>query len=249
MSGAELAEKRLEELALRAAHRGEACFTRFLEPAAEADARRAAARAGVAAAFWGGYPDAERVICAFCPEGEEPSPEEYPVRCVLLRWNAKFASAGHRDVLGAVMGLGLERDGIGDVAMCREGACVFAHRDVAGYICDSLESAGRAALKREIVDEAPELLPPEGEEMRVTVNALRLDAVLAAGLRISRAEAQRLVAAGLVKRNHLPEMRGDCRISEGDLLSARGFGRLQVRLCEGETKKGRLGVRLFRYGK
>ena len=239
----------LEYAARDAEERMRPHFTRFLDPAGLAEAEEVRRGRSLAFVSWGGYDGAERKIGCFCPEGEEPAESGFPVVCLRSPYNGRFASISHRDVLGAVMGLGLERDGVGDVAMCREGACVFVHRDVAGYVRDNLESAGRAALKREILDKAPELLPPEGEELRVTVNALRLDAVLAAGLRLSRAEAQRLVTAGLVKRNHIPETRGDCRLAEGDLLSARGFGRLQVRRFEGETKKGRLGVRLFRYGK
>ena len=76
-----------------------------------------------------------------------------------------------------------------------------------------------------------------------------VDAVLAAGWKLSRAEAQRLISAGLVKLNHVPELRGDVRVEEGSLLSARGYGRLRVDEVQGETRHGRTGVVLFRYGK
>lgn len=85
--------------------------------------------------------------------------------------------------------------------------------------------------------------------MRVTVPALRLDAVLAAGYRLSRAEAQKLIRAGLVKLDHVPELRADARVEAGSLLSARGYGRLRVDEVQGETRKGRVGLMLFRYGR
>ena len=235
------------ELAKRAAHRTPT-FTRFLEPSAEREAVSMAGKAGVHAELWGGFDDAERRICAYYAE-EAPSRDEYPIERIGVTWNEKFATAGHRDILGAVMGLGLERDGIGDVAMCREGACVFAHTDVAEYILGNLESAGRAHVRCKRLDVLPEILPPEGDTVRVTVNALRMDAIVAAGYRISRSEAQRLIDTGMVKRNHAEELRTDCRLEEGDLLSIRGFGRCKVQCVEGETKKGRLAVQLFQYGK
>ena len=147
------------------------------------------------------------------------------------------------------MGLGLTRDSTGDIAPCAEDgcACLFVHRDVSDYIRANLESAGRAALKVEALDEVPALRQPEGTQLRATVSSERLDAVLAAGLKLSRSEAQRLIESGLVKRNHTPELRGDVHLEEGDLLSVRGYGRMKIQEFEGRTRKGRLAVRIFRY--
>ena len=128
-------------------------------------------------------------------------------------------------------------------------AYLFCVPEVADYIAANLESAGRATVKVEIAGEAPEVKPPQGELMRVTVQQERLDALLAAACRLSRAEAQRLIAAGLVKLNHEPNLHADARLAEGDLISARGYGRVQVRAFEGESRRGRRVVTVFRYGK
>ena len=239
--------KRFNELALRAVHTGRPQFTRFLDPAMEREALSAARSAGAEVAFSGGYEGAERRVAAF-HDGEPP--ERFPIAVLAMRWNPKFAAPQHRDLLGAVMGLGLERDATGDVCMgAAPGlAYLFCAEDVAGYIAGALESAGRAALKIAPTDSV-DIAPPEGTSIRVTVQTLRLDAVLAAGWKLSRAEAQRLIAAGLVKLNHVPELRGDVRVEAGSLLSARGYGRLRVDEVQGETRRGRMGVVLFRYGK
>lgn len=247
-------KKRLHELALRAVHTGRPAFTRFLEPADLDEARAAAARAGATVCFWGGYEDAERRVAAFCPaEGEAPGDGEWPVRALRLDWNARFSNPGHRDLLGAVMGLGIERETTGDIAMAtrddRPCACLFAHADVADYIAANLDGAGRAALRVTPVDAPPKLLPPEGQSLRLTVQHQRLDAVLAAACRLSRAEAQRLIAGGLVKLNHAPCLRPDARLEAGDLISARGLGRVKVEAFPGETRRGRRVVQVFKYGK
>ena len=77
----------------------------------------------------------------------------------------------------------------------------------------------------------------------------RLDAVLAAACRLSRSEAQRLIAAGLVKLNHVPQLRPDARLEEGDLISARGYGRVRVTAFGGQSRRGRLVVSAVRYGR
>ena len=244
-------EKRLNELALRASHTGRVCYTRFLEPA-QADAVRAAAsHAGARAAFWGGYEGAERVVAAFYAD-ETPAARDYPIRALRIEWNAKFANPGHRDLLGAVMGLGIDREVTGDIAMGEHRgercAYLFALDDMAAYIAASLEGAGRAAVKVSEASEAPKLLPPEGQSLRLTVQQARLDAVLAAACRLSRSEAQRLVDAGLVKLNHVPNTHADAKLSEGDLISARGHGRVRVEAFLGESRRGRQVVTVFKYG-
>ena len=240
-------KKRFTELAMRAAYTGRPQFTRFLEPSMERDAVSAAHAAGAQVVFFGGYDGAERRLAAF-HDGD--APEYFPIETLELRWNAKFAEAKHRDLLGAVMGLGLERDATGDVCLSEEAgvANLFCTEDVADYIAANLESAGRSSLRISRANEI-RIAPPEGTGIRVTVQTLRMDALLAAGYKLSRAEAQRLISAGQVKLNHAMEERGDVHLEAGDLISARGYGRLRIDEIQGETKKGRIGVLLFRYGK
>ena len=248
MNEQELILKRLQELALRAKYASAPAFTRFLEPSLERAALSAAARAEVHAAFFGGYGDAERRIAAFYAE-DAPQAWEYPLCCLELKWNAKYASPGHRDLLGAVMGLGLERSATGDICMGSDAgtAYLFAHRDVEGYIAMNLDSAGRAGLKVSPAREEPKIRQPEGIALRVTVSSPRLDSVVAAALKLSRSEAQHLIEGGLIKRNHIEELRGDVHLEEGDLLSVRGHGRMRIEGFDGITRKGRQAVRLFRY--
>ena len=248
MNEQELTLKRLQELALRARFSSQPSFTRFLEPSLERAVLSAAAKAEVKAAFYGGYGDAERRIAAFY-SGEEPQDWEYPLCCLELKWNVKYASPGHRDLLGAVMGLGLERSATGDIAMGQDAgsAYLFAHEDVESYIAMNLASAGRASIRVSPAEMPPKIKMPEGILVRVTVSSIRLDSVAAAALKLSRSEAQKLIEGGLVKRNHIEELRGDVHLQEGDLLSVRGYGRMRIEGFDGITRKGRQAVRLFRY--
>ena len=244
-------QKRLAELALRAVYGGAPTFTRFLEPAVANDVRAAAKAAGADVALWGGYEDAERVMAAFFFV-VAPEREAYPIAALRIEWNDKFAHPAHRDLLGAAMGLGVERDTLGDIALGRRHdapcAWLFCAEEVADYVCASFESAGRASVKVIAETETPGILPPEGTAMRATVQQLRLDAVVAAACRLSRSEAQRRIAAGLVKLNHVPCLRADARLEAGDLLSVRGHGRVRVDALQGESRRGRQVVSLFLYG-
>ncbi len=240
-------QKRYRELALRALHRDQAQFTRFVDPSEQDTVRAAANAAGVHAAFYGGYPDAERCVAAFYAQ---TAPEEYPIDAVEVHWNPKFAAVAHRDLMGAVMAIGLERETLGDIAIGQKEGCgyVFCVPEMADYLIGTLESAGRASVRCERAKEVL-IAPPEGSEMRVTIQSLRLDSVIAAGWKLSRTEAQRLIAAGLVKLNHAQEIHADRKVEEKALISARGYGRIRIESIEGETRRGRMAIHLFRYGK
>ena len=240
-------EKRLRELALRAAHACAPTYTRFLEPPMEIACRAAANFAGCEVAFDGGYEGAERRVAGFYAGAAEAL--SFPIRRLCVDWNARYGSPGHRDILGALMGLGVGRETLGDIALLREGALLFVHEDIADYVAANLESCGRVKVRVSPCGE--EVAPPEPEGTLIyrTVPSERLDAVLSAAYDLSRQKAQEMIRAELVKVDHAVETRFDARLQEGSLVSARGLGRFRVQEVTGLTRKGRVGLRLFVYGK
>lgn len=246
MTREDLPARRLAELAWRAARDGCAVSTRFLEPPQEADALEAARGAGVRVAFFGGWDGAERRAACFAGEGAAFC---FPVQALEIRWNARYAQIAHRDLLGALMALGVERDLLGDIALEPGRAVAFVHRDVADYLAASLQSAGRASVRAAALPPGAPIPEPQGTLRYRTVACPRLDALLCAAWDLSRAEAQRRIAAQTVKVNHLPQTQSDLRLRPGDLISARGLGRARLEKLSGPTRKGRLGVHLLVYGK
>ena len=240
-------EKRLRELALRASHACAPTYTRFLEPPMEIACRAAANFAGCEVAFEGGYEGAERRMAGFYAGGAEAL--SFPIRRLRVDWNARYGSIGHRDILGALMGLGIERETLGDIAMLKEGALLFVHEDMADYVAANLESCGRVKVRVSPCGEDVAPPEPEGTLIYRTVPSERLDAVLAAACDLSRQKAQEMIRAELVKVDHAVETRADAHLEAGSLVSARGLGRFRLQEVTGLTRKGRVGLRLFVYGK
>lgn len=236
-------EKRLQELASRADSTGRCFFTPFLTPPEADTARLCARRAGVNCFLSGGYEGAERVIACFTPEEEPP---EFPLKAIAFTWPRQSAPA-HRDMLGAAMALGLKRSCLGDIVVEDDRAVLFSEQMTAETVASSLTEAGRIHLQSEILPELPALAAPEGEEVHTTVLTPRLDAVLSDGFGLSRARAAETIAAGAVKLRHVPTVKCDARVAEGDAITLRGFGRLRVEEIGQPTKKGRLPVRLTRF--
>ena len=243
----DLFEKRLRELTIRASRRGGTAFTHFMDLKQIQMAMAAARAEGVLLRLEGGYPDAERRMGAFYVS-EPPEDWEWPIRTVEISWRAQFGSPGHRDLLGALMSLGFERERMGDIVLDGDKAFVFAEPEMAEYIVRSMESAGRIALRVKLTDGAPQLPPPAGRTFRDTVPSMRLDALLAAGFSLSRSEASDFIVHGKAFVNQEQIFKTDAAVQAGDLLSLRGEGRVRIESVDGETKKGRIAVKLFKYG-
>lgn len=240
-------EKRLCELAVRSSKRGDVTFTHFMDLNQLQTAMAVANAHHVSLALEGGYPDAERRMGAFYV-AEPPEEWMWPIQPVEISWRAQFGSPEHRDFLGALMALGFERERMGDIVLCGERAYVFAEPEMAEYIVRTLESAGRVTVKCRLTDGVPDIPPPTGRTFRDTVASLRLDALIAAGFSISRSEASERITRGKAFVNQALTTRVDALIEVGDLISLRGEGRIRLESVEGETRKGRIAVRIFKYG-
>lgn len=242
---AALLARRLDELAARAERIGQPCFTGFLTPPEADMALASARRQRIEARLEGGYEDAERrMACFLQPDGRE---EPFPIAALELTWPHQSAP-GHRDVLGSVLGLGIRRSCVGDIVVLPDRAYLFLESQLADHVALSLTSAGRVQIRTRVLEAWPEDEPPQGVEVRDTVSSLRLDAVVSGGFGLSRAAAADLIAAGHVKLRHVPAQRPDVRVGEGDAISVRGYGRLVIEQVGAPTKKGRLPLRLIRYG-
>ncbi len=230
---------RFADLIRRAEHGRRAVFSEFLTPDAQARLIALARREGLETGLFGGGEDAERAVVGIWQEGCEPDCS--PIRIVRITWDGRYAAPQHRDVLGACLGLGLERETLGDIRLEGSSAYVAALPAIAGYLEQHLDSVGSASVRSSEYDgEMP--AAEQGARAVVNVPSLRLDAVLAQTLRLSRAKAQTLIRGGAVNRNWAEETRPDVELAEGDVISVRGHGRVKIHAVQGESRKGRLFI-------
>ena len=196
---------------------------------------------------YGGHPRAERNALAIFPsERKSILP---PVKAVKVNWAGDSDEISHRDVLGAALGLGLKRDQIGDIILLEDGgAVVFVEETKADYLCSNLIQVGRVTVSCEVVE--PEHLPlskDDGKSIGGTVASLRLDAIISLGFGVSRSRVVLMIKGGAVSVNWKPVSSPSIQLNEGDQVSLKGRGRLLVESVEGETRKGRIRLRLKKY--
>lgn len=220
-------------------------FSAFLSPAEQEDFLRCPEAAGYAFLLTGGYPEAERKILA-AGSAEEPDP---PISVIAVSPKSmKFSEdLTHRDYLGAVLGLGIERGLVGDILVRDKRAWLFCLSSVSDLIVSSLREVRRTAVASQpAAPDIPELRP-RFTPLRLNVASERLDAVTAAFTGISRAQAGPLFSSEKVFVNGRAAADKSARLKEGDILSVRGFGKAVYDGIERETKKNRLWVSLRKY--
>ncbi|ABZ84650.1 conserved hypothetical protein [Heliomicrobium modesticaldum Ice1] len=199
---------------------------------------------GVLCVADGGYEGAERQRLVLLPD-EEDRPDSR-ICWVLAEPVRKGERIGHRDYLGALLGLGIRREKVGDLKRTERGCAVVLDCDVARYVEAQWRQVRQSALTVRVIDDGTvHAFIDEGEERTITVASLRLDALIAAIWHLSRSRADEVIGRGLLKVNGLEMTDGSKSADEGDILSLRGFGRAILRAVGGETRKGRIRLTVW----
>ena len=156
---------------------------------------------GIQVDFNGGYPGAERQRAIFLHEDFMGKPS-FDIVVVRAAWNGQFYHLSHRDVLGALVGLGLERNRLGDLLVSADGVKILTDSQMAEFLLQNCVQIGAAAVHC-AMDDLAAIAPKEErcKEIRATVASLRVDSIAAAGFGTSRSRAAADIAADKLKLN------------------------------------------------
>ena len=240
---------RMNDLANKAVKTGFAA-SKFLTPTESQNvAEHFSRRSDVALIMDGGVEGVERVRAIFTnPDwGGYDRTELFAALKVAHR---PQDTLGHRDILGALMALGIERETIGDIIVLESYAAFVCLPEFCGYIAENLTKAGRVGI--DISEISIDELPGHKEDLTIktdTVASLRLDVVLCSAFGLSRAKVAELITTGVVSVNHQNCLCPDKEVNEQSLLSVRGYGRVKLMEVGGVSRKGRTFIRIGVYGR
>ena len=206
--------------------------------------------------FFGGYFEAQRKQIFLLPEYISFSADENNVFdmiegdfddaiSALKISGSGFRTLLHRDYLGSILSLGIEREKLGDICVADDNsAIVFCSCEVVDFLLFELSSIGNDKVKVERISVDKNMNSMQKyQSFSDTVASERLDCVVASIFNLSREKAQNLIKGGVVEFNYETASKFDSRVEKNDIISARGYGKFIVRDLSQTTKKGRL--RLF----
>ncbi len=197
--------------------------------------------------FFGGYTDAERKILGIFPQWEDCSEDEFPISVIEAKNKYKRALT-HRDYLGTCLSLGLERSKIGDICTTEDGAFIFVMEDISDYIVDNIKKIANCGVNLKKTDISHITIPErEFEYVDVVSASVRLDAVVASAVNISRKASEELILSGRVSVNHVATENTSHTLKPQDIVSVRGSGRLIIDEIGNTTRSGRLHIRIKKY--
>ena len=200
---------------------------------------------------FGGFQDAERKILCFCGNEaiSEESEIEYPINCIKITpVNIKFSDKlNHRDFLGAILNLGIDRSKLGDILVNENGGFLFCHSGISSFIAEQLSRVKHTNVTTQIITIQEFDYKPKFKEVIGTVTSVRLDSVLSVAFHGSRSSLSGLIEGGKVSVGGKIITSNSYTLKENDIVSVRGYGKFIYTGTTYQTKKGRYSVKLLIY--
>lgn len=196
----------------------------------------------------GGYDCAERKVLCFYGDDSVKAFSNY-ITCIrILPLNKKFSDdLNHRDFLGSIMNVGIERSKIGDILVKEKEGFVFCETVISNFIIDNLDKVKHTNIRCEIVkDDIPDI-QPNYQEIRGTVSSPRLDSVIALAFHSSRTSILGLISGGKVYVDGRLIESNSYMLKENEIVSVRGLGKFIYKELQNQNKKGKYYVRLLKY--
>jgi RNA-binding protein YlmH len=228
-------------------HHGRNQLTDFYDPYSNNLINAAIQQLNLTATSSGGYPGAERQRLVLHLAEAQVTAVDFDFGFISIAGNFKYSRVSHRDFLGALLGLGLKRGKFGDIIVLDDRAIVVVAREIAPYLKANLCKVGRTRVH--VSELKQDELPQRAisyREIKSTVSALRLDAVAAAGFGTSRSKITREIEAEKISINWRVCPSPKTMVKQGDVISARGKGRVILAAVQGQLKSGRIGILLHR---
>lgn len=243
----ELLQKRIKDLANRSYNNNVYTFTDFLSLAdasvyyeTERDIRF------VKSSVFGGDEDCERIMVRFGSEEQLGYEEAFPIQIIHIKpLAAKFSDdLSHRDILGALMNLGIERTVLGDIRLFGNEAYVFCTTGIADFICENLTRIKHTSVLAAVVEDMPQFTKQDAVEKVIQIQSERIDAVIAKVYNFSRSQCIPLFAQKKIFVNGRLCENNSLQLKAGDVITVRGNGRFTFEGVEGVSRKGKLNAKV-----
>ncbi len=252
MTHDELIISRIEDKIMQCRDGWYVTSTGFLDSHEQALAKQIMMHAADVRCFmWGGYGGAERRMLVCVPSEIPMSDEEASeglIEVLRISKPAISRELTHRDYLGSMLGLGIDRSVTGDILVRDDGADILIVPEIADFLLEEYVQVGRTHVTRELKPLSELLLPEVRTQIiKDTVQSARLDTIIASAFKLSRSKASEAIRGGIVSVDHIECLKPDAKVDEGAILVLRGRGKAVLKEIGGESKKGRTWVIIEKY--
>lgn len=194
------------------------------------------------------YEHGERKVFVLYPDFYVDIDKDDYVSGLRIKNKSRFKLLSHKDYLGALMSLGIDRNKTGDIYVYEDYADIVIHRDISDYVFSNMDKIGSNKIEAEQIG-IDEVRYKEQEYVFLNINtsSMRLDNIVKHVTNKSREDAALIVKSGAVKINWQPEDKVSADVKEGDMLSIKRYGRFKIIKNEGVTKSGKHRLKIKHY--
>lgn len=245
-------QKRIRELAEKSYQQNIYTYSGFLSLSDQGlywDMEKELSYAG--GTLFGGNDRCERKVLRFGKQEQLGYEEEFPIKLLVIEpLMQKFADKlTHRDFLGAIMNLGIERSTIGDIGIQDNKGYVYCLASIAEYITKELFQIKHTSIRCFVAEENQAPMVDEPEEVEVMVVSVRIDSMISKIYGVSRSKSLELFRTGKVFVDGRLCENNSCYLKEDCSVTVRGYGKFHYRGICRESKKGKMVVKVLQYGK
>lgn len=196
--------------------------------------------------LYGGYDNAKRKVVGVNPPYSCANLQEFPIKALTFTYR-KSDEISHRDVLGSLMALNIDRKTVGDIVVGNGKSVVFVYDTVADDILQNVRKIGRVGVKISEGFDSDIIPEDKFQEINGTVASLRLDCIISLALNISREKATDLIRRNGVTVNCQEQFSVSFVMKETDKFSIKGYGKFIFSSVNGISKKGRTHITILKY--
>ena len=189
------------------------------------------------------FEEAERRVLAFNNDYNI----EFPIKIIKIKNKSNFSNLKHKDYLGSILALGIERNKIGDIVVKGDEAYLPILEDIADYVLVNLTTIGKSPVKIEVIENLDEVPRFDFETIQVNVASLRADSLVSKLANVSRSKAVETIEEGKVLINYSKARDKSQDIQCGDRITIRGIGKFIVGDLNGTTKSGKEKILIKKY--
>ena len=191
----------------------------------------------------GFFEDAERRMISFNNVYENP----FPMKLIKIQNTSKFSNLTHRDFLGGILSIGIERNKIGDLLVDKNICYVPVYDEIENFVVYNIDKISKVVCSAEVIEDF-ELLPKVNfKEEIILVSSLRIDGIISRIINISRSSAVTMIEQGQVLINYVKIKDKSYELKGEERITIRGFGKFILGNCIGNSKSGRIKIVIKKY--
>ncbi|WP_366914649.1 YlmH/Sll1252 family protein [Clostridium sp.] len=171
----------------------------------------------------------------------------FPIIILKIENKSSFSTLKHKDYLGAIMSLGIERNKLGDLILIENSCYLPVTEDISNYIILNLNKIGRSPVEIKVIEDLHKVPSLQFEEIIINVKSLRIDSVVAKLINASRSIGVQFIDNGKVLLNYVKSKDKSQEIKFDDRITIRGTGKFIIGNLIGDTKSGKHKILVKKY--